>query len=263
MRVHAFPGSSSDVSDERATALVILAPESEWSKDPKSPALLAALAPLADPRGLSYSPTPFGAMEARNAIVREYARRGHAVSPDRIALTASTSEAYALLFKLLADADGEVLVPRPGYPLFDHLTRLELVSPRSYDLEHHGAWSIDFASLERGWTSRTRAVVEAYRTDATAQDVWKRDGAPHEWSFEGIPVRVEMRDESAKIDINSASDALLRGLLVSVGLPDDEADSLLEGRAFAVRNQHGLHVERCCKIGGLRPESLIDVGILE
>ena len=47
--------------------------------------------------------------------------------PDRIVLTASTSDGYSLLFKLLADAGDEVLVPRPSYPLFDHLTRLDLV----------------------------------------------------------------------------------------------------------------------------------------
>ena len=49
------------------------------------------------------------------------------VPPDRIALTASTSEAYALLFKLLCDAGDSVLVPRPSYPLFEHLTVLESV----------------------------------------------------------------------------------------------------------------------------------------
>ena len=74
-------------------------------------------------------------------------------------LTASTSEAYSLLFKLLADAGDEVLVPRPSYPLFDHLTRLDLRRARPYDLEYHGAWSIDFASLERALTPRTRAVL--------------------------------------------------------------------------------------------------------
>ena len=42
------------------------------------------------------------------------------VAADRIALTASTSEAYSLLFKLLCDAGDEVLIPRPSYPLFDH-----------------------------------------------------------------------------------------------------------------------------------------------
>ena len=50
-------------------------------------------------------------------------------------LTASTSDAYSLLFKLLADAGDEVLVPRPSYPLFDHLTRLDLVVSRPYDLD--------------------------------------------------------------------------------------------------------------------------------
>lgn len=71
-----------------------------------------------------------------------------------------------------------------------------------------------------------RAVHDLYRQNVP--DVWKRDGTPHEWSFEGVPVRVVIRDESARIDINSASDALLRGLLVSVGLRDDEATALLD-----------------------------------
>ena len=74
-------------------------------------------------------------------------------------LTASTSDAYSLLFKLLADAGDEVLVPRPSYPLFDHLTRLDLVVPRPYDLDVHGSWSIDFSSVERALTPRTRAVL--------------------------------------------------------------------------------------------------------
>jgi len=73
-----------------------------------------------------------------------------------------------------------------------------------------------------------RAIAESYRNDPTALDAWKRDGSPHDWVFEGIPVRVEMRDESAKIDINTASEALLRGLLVTAGLNDDEASRLLD-----------------------------------
>ena len=72
-----------------------------------------------------------------------------------------------------------------------------------------------------------RAVFETYRSD-NAPDIWKRDGTPHEWQFDGIPVRVVMRDESAKIDINTASDALLKGLFLSSGLNNDEADSLLD-----------------------------------
>ena len=45
-------------------------------------------------------------------------------------LTASTSEAYSILFKLLCAPDGDaVIVPMPTYPLFDHLTALDGVRP--------------------------------------------------------------------------------------------------------------------------------------
>src|SRR5215218_8065193 len=107
------------------------------------------LASLGDPRALHYDPQPLGAADARGAVADDYARQGVRVSPDRIALTASTSDAYSLLFKLLANAGDEVLVPRPSYPLFDHLTRLDLVTAKPYPLEYHGVWSIDFGSVER------------------------------------------------------------------------------------------------------------------
>ena len=117
------------------------------------------LAPLADPRGLRYAPSPLGAIDARRAISADYARQGVGVPAERITLTASTSDGYSLLFKLLADAGDDVLVPRPSYPLFDHLTRLDLVVPRHYDLDPHGGWAINFDSLERAITPRTRAVL--------------------------------------------------------------------------------------------------------
>lgn len=72
-----------------------------------------------------------------------------------------------------------------------------------------------------------RALLDAFRGDA-APDAWKRDGQPHDWVFDGVPVRIEMRDESAKIDINTASDALMRGLLLSVGVEEEEATRLLD-----------------------------------
>jgi aspartate/methionine/tyrosine aminotransferase len=114
---------------------------------------------LADSRGLTYAPAPFGSLEARAAVARDYARRGCLVTPERIALTASTSEAYGCLFKLLTDAGDEVLVPRPSYPLFDHLASLEQVTARPYALEPDAGWRIDFDSLEAAVTPRTRAIL--------------------------------------------------------------------------------------------------------
>src|SRR3954470_18266986 len=60
---------------------------------------------LGGARGLTYAPSPFGLPEARTAVARDYTRRGFDVASSQIALTASTSEAYGCLFKLLADAD--------------------------------------------------------------------------------------------------------------------------------------------------------------
>jgi aspartate/methionine/tyrosine aminotransferase len=117
------------------------------------------LAPLADAAALVYDPQPLGMPAAREAVAREFLRHGRAVEPARVALTSSTSEAYALLFKLFCDPGDQVLVPHPSYPLFEHLTRLEAVGSVPYALEYHGAWRIDLPSVERAITTRTRAIL--------------------------------------------------------------------------------------------------------
>jgi len=133
------------------------------------------LAALGDSRALVYAPDPFGLVEARCAVAADYGRRGIEVAIDRLVLTASTSEAYSLLFKLLADPGDEVLVPRPSYPLFEHLTRLDAVAMRHYDLEYHGRWSIDVASVERAMTSRTRAVLVVSPNNPTGSFVRQQE----------------------------------------------------------------------------------------
>ncbi|MGE3509059.1 MAG: pyridoxal phosphate-dependent aminotransferase [Vicinamibacterales bacterium] len=117
------------------------------------------LEPLADPRGLAYRPTALGQVEARQAVSNDFARRGVSVPAERIALTASTSEAYSLLFKVLCDPGDEVLVPRPSYPLFEHLTRLDGVVALPYELEYHRRWEVNVATIESAISPRTRAVL--------------------------------------------------------------------------------------------------------
>jgi aspartate/methionine/tyrosine aminotransferase len=117
------------------------------------------LAPLADPEGLCYAPDPSGLLDARLAVAGDYRRRGLSIDSGRIVLTASTSEAYSLLFKVLCNPGDEVLVPRPSYPLFDHLATLDGIAACPYSLDYHGRWSVDFESVERAWSRRTRAVL--------------------------------------------------------------------------------------------------------
>ena len=108
---------------------------------------------------LAYEPAPAGTPAARQAVSHYYAARGHAVPLERILLTASTSEAYAYLFKLLTNPGDEVLVPRPSYPLFEFLADMESVAVRTYPLEYHGGWNIALDAVERALTARTRAIV--------------------------------------------------------------------------------------------------------
>jgi len=106
-----------------------------------------------------YEPASRGLMVAREAVSRYYG--GHSVDPDRIHLTASTSESYSWLFKLLADFGESVLIPHPSYPLFEFLAALEGVELRPFNLEyiHPSGWRIDFDSLERAIDAGTRAVI--------------------------------------------------------------------------------------------------------
>lgn len=108
---------------------------------------------------LRYEPEPFGLMSARVAVSELWRERGLVVAPERVALTASTSEAYGFVFKLLCDPGDEVLVPAPSYPLLEHLGALENVRLVQYELGHDGAWFIDVAEIARRVSSRTRAVV--------------------------------------------------------------------------------------------------------
>ena len=113
----------------------------------------------------AYEPRPFGLPAARQAVSEDFTRRRIAVPAERIVLTASTSEAYSLLFKLLCDPGDAVLAPRPSYPLVEHLSELDGVRLEPYSLEYHGHWSIDIDGLRRRLTGvtanakRVRAII--------------------------------------------------------------------------------------------------------
>ena len=117
------------------------------------------LSPLADPDALRYEPSTRGLASAREAVAAEHARRGVPVDPSRVLPAASTSEAYAWLFKLLCDPGDDVLVPRPSYPLFSYLARLESADVHPYPLSYDGQWHLGPDAVREALTPRTRAVV--------------------------------------------------------------------------------------------------------
>ena len=108
---------------------------------------------------VNYYPSARGMQKAREAVAGYYARQGFSVSPDAVFLTASTSEAYSFLFRLLADPGDGVLFPRPSYPLFQFLGELNDVELAFYPLVDIQGWRINLDDLKEQLTPRTKAIV--------------------------------------------------------------------------------------------------------
>lgn len=115
---------------------------------------------------LAYTPDPRGSRTAREAVA---AHEGHGLAAEDLLLTASTSEAYALLFKVLGDPGDEVLVPSPSYPLFEWLARLEGLRAVSVPAWRHERWHLDLGALASACGPRTRAVCVVSPNNPTGQ----------------------------------------------------------------------------------------------
>lgn len=114
---------------------------------------------LTEENNLSYRPTPRGDLKAREAISHYYREKSSIISPERIFLTASTSEAYSYLFRLLANPSDHVLFPHPSYPLFSFLGNLNDVRMETYPLIYEGRWNIDLKNTQHLFCDDTRAFV--------------------------------------------------------------------------------------------------------
>ncbi len=166
-----------------------------------------------------YDPQPLGILSAREAVARALA-----CDPADIVITASTSEAYSFLFKLLCDPGDAVLTATPSYPLLEHLAGLELVSLQTFALEFHQRWEIDPRRLRLGLTDRTRAIIVINPNNPTGsyvtpaeQDILAGARLPliadevfHPFAFRGTPPSL-VRDDVLTF--------ILGGLSKSAGLP--------------------------------------------
>ena len=141
------------------------------------------LTALTDPRGLVYRPESKGLREARDAVAEYYAGRvgfsgsSTRIDPERILLSSGTSEAYTYIFRLLCEAEDEILVPAPSYPLFEFLADLADIRLVPYPLLYDHGWQIDFASLRAALTPRSRAVLVVHPNNPTGSFVKPREAA--------------------------------------------------------------------------------------
>ena len=120
-------------------------------------------------RNFLYEPDPKGLLSAREAVSGYYRNKGAAVNPEHLFLCAGTSEAYTFLFKLLTNPGDTIMIPRPGYPLFEYLAGLENVNLIPYRLEytHPTGWLLDTESLAKNVQTNTRAIVLIHPNNPT------------------------------------------------------------------------------------------------
>jgi len=135
------------------------------------------LASLASSQAMDYDPQPKGLPIAR-AAVADYYRSAHRIAdldPERLILTTSTSEGYSFVFRLLCNPGDEILVPKPSYPLFEFLADLQDVKLIPYPLIYDHGWQMDFHSLQKAVTKRTRAIVVVHPNNPTGSYVQSQE----------------------------------------------------------------------------------------
>ena len=117
------------------------------------------LSALAQHQSLTYQPNPRGLYSARDSIAQNYRVKNITVDPSDIFLTASTSEAYSLIIKVLCNGGEHILVPQPSYPLFEYLAQINDAGLQHYHLFYDHGWNIDIDSIREAITPSTRAIT--------------------------------------------------------------------------------------------------------
>jgi alanine-synthesizing transaminase len=165
----------------------------------------------------SYDPQPLGIRSAREAVAAEAG-----CDPGDIVITASTSEAYSFLFKLLCDAGDNVLTATPSYPLLEHLAALEQIELRTFALEFHRRWELHADRVRAALTPRTKAIVVVNPNNPTGSYV--RAAEQEMLTAVGVPIiSDEVFFESGSGGTRFVRDDVptfaLDGLSKSCGLP--------------------------------------------
>ena len=192
------------------------------------------LAALSQPQSMIYEPDPRGLMQAREAISTYYRDVGERVDLDSIFLTASTSEAYSILFKVLGNPGDEILIPRPGYPLLSYLACFEGLNPISYPMRYDDrkGWFIDMDVLQALINPKTKAIILVNPNNPTGAYVSRQELAELETvcrKFDLALIADEVfsdfhateKEERVRTAVNQSSSLtfVLNGLSKMVGLP--------------------------------------------
>lgn len=100
-----------------------------------------------------------GLFEARDAVTEYAAVTGVKTSVDEVVMTSGASEAADLVLTALLNPGDEVLLPAPGYPLYDAILNKLAATPVYYRLHEEDGWRPDAEDVSSLITDRTRAIL--------------------------------------------------------------------------------------------------------
>ena len=208
------------------------------------------LSSLAEAQNMIYSPSASGSPEARTAVSQYYRRKGFEVDPKRIFLTASTSEAYSYLFRLLLNPGEGVLVGRPSYPLFEFLVELNDARMETYPLVYEGKWRIDLQALEKAIHPKTRVMILVNPNNPTGSFVTQDELAvikqlclKHHIAlicdevFSDYAFQEDSRRVLSLVSTPDVLSFLLGGISKSLGLPQMKCGWIAAGGPAALVNE--------------------------
>lgn len=117
-----------------------------------------------------YYPNPKGSLLSRKAIQSYYTSRGKSINLDQLFLTTGSSESLSFVLKLIADPGDEILIPSPGYPIYEYVGILENVNIKKYNLYRSPVSNDQWGRIECKYqirinellhqiTNKTKAIV--------------------------------------------------------------------------------------------------------
>ncbi len=104
---------------------------------------------------LGYSPNA-GLRELREIIAE---KSGLRVTADQVCITVGSEEALFVALLVIVDPEDEVLVPDPGFPTYESVTKIAGGTPKKYLLHPDNNFSLRAEDIEALISERTKAII--------------------------------------------------------------------------------------------------------
>lgn len=118
----------------------------------------AVAASLASFKANGYPPST-GTPVARQAIAEFYSLPAAPLVAQDVILASGCSDALNLAIGVLANEGDNILLPAPGFSLYETLASSKGIESRFYALRPEAFWEVDLVSLESLIDSKTRAIL--------------------------------------------------------------------------------------------------------